>query len=208
MTERWAVLFKKALKILEKAGISREEWSFGGGSALTMYYKHRESFDIDIFLSDVQYLLLLTPRLNYISDIRDYTEMSNFVKLKMEEGEIDFILAPHLTKDWYVLKELYSEVVQIETPWEIIVKKLFYRPESLKIRDIIDTAIVLKNERRKMREQRHILVPKYDILNARWGKLKELYKTEVGNLIIYDKEIAEIAPVIFNDFLLEIRASY
>jgi hypothetical protein len=209
MPERWAVLFKKALKILEKAGISREEWSFGGGSALTMYYHHRESFDIDIFLSDVQYILLLTPRLNYISsDIKDYTEMSNFVKLKMEEGEIDFILAPHLTKDWYVLKELYGEVVQIETPWEIIVKKLFYRPESLKIRDIIDTVVVLKNESRKMQEQKHILIPKYDILNARWEKLKELYRTEVENLMIYDKEIAEIAPVIFNDFLLEIRASY
>ncbi len=46
-----AKLFSIALNILEDYNIT--DWSFGGGTALSsIYYKHRMSYDIDIFLED------------------------------------------------------------------------------------------------------------------------------------------------------------
>ncbi|WP_422448932.1 nucleotidyl transferase AbiEii/AbiGii toxin family protein [Thermoanaerobacterium sp. DL9XJH110] len=206
MAEHWKKLIEKALEILEMANMSPEEWSFGGGSALTMYYHHRESFDVDIFVTDAQHLLLLTPRLaSFNVEIRDYTEMSNFVKLKLDEGEIDFILAPHLNRDWYVEKTIMDRKIRIETPWEIVTKKLFYRPESLKIRDIIDTAVVLKNERKKMSEQIPIIAPKFEIIDLRWKNVKEFYEKEAEKLIIHDKSIVDIGKKVFDDYLAEIK---
>lgn len=206
MNERWLKLFEKALDIIEKAGITSDEWSFGGGSALTVYYHHRESFDVDIFLNDAQHLLLLTPRLNsYIEGIEDYNEMSNFVKIKMSDGEIDFILAPHLTQDWYIKKEIFNRVIMMETPWEIVIKKLFYRPESLKIRDILDTAVVLKNEEGKMLEYSSIIFPKIKVIESRWKKIKGIYVKEAKQLIILDKTLVESAAAIFEGYLKNIR---
>lgn len=209
MTERWKELLKKAVEMLERARLSAEDWSFGGGSALTFYYHHRESFDIDIFLTDAQHLLLLTPRLSssQSDQIVDYTETSNFVKIKMVEGEIDFILAPHLTEKWYIAKKIIDYNIRIETPWEIIIKKLFYRPEGLKIRDVIDTAVVLKNEHNKMIEQISIIYPKLDIIEARWKKIKELYDREVKKLILLDKTIADNGKKAFDDLLSDIKKS-
>jgi hypothetical protein len=133
MAEHWKKLIEKALEILEMANMSPEEWSFGGGSALTMYYHHRE------------------------------------------------------------------------TPWEIVTKKLFYRPESLKIRDIIDTAVVLKNERKKMVEQIPIIAPKFEIIDLRWKNVKEFYEKEAEKLIIHDKSIVDIGKKVFDDYLAEIK---
>ncbi|KXG78837.1 hypothetical protein AN618_01750 [Fervidicola ferrireducens] len=206
MPENWINLFRKAIGILDNAGIPENEWSFGGGSALSLYYNHRESFDVDIFLTDAQYLLLVTPRLSsYAEGIKDYTEMSNFVKLKMDEGEIDFILAPHLTEDWYVEKEILGRNIQVETPWEIVIKKLFYRPESLKVRDVVDTAVVLRNEWCKMLENSKILASKVEILDFRWEKIKSFYKKEAEKLIIHDASILEEAAELFDRYLQEIK---
>lgn len=206
MPDHWINLFQKAIVILENAGIAENEWSFGGGSALSLYYNHRESLDVDIFLTDAQHLLLVTPRLNsYIEGIKDYTEMSNFVKLKMDKGEIDFILAPHLTEDWYVEKEILCRNIQVETPWEIVIKKLFYRPESLKVRDVIDTAVVLKNEGNKMIEYGGILASKVEILDSSWKNVKAFYNEEVEKLIIKDESIVGEAMGLFEVYLRYIK---
>lgn len=38
--------------------------TFGGGTALAMYYfGHRLSFDIDLFVNDIQYMKFLSPKL-------------------------------------------------------------------------------------------------------------------------------------------------
>ncbi len=81
--------------ILAREKIPDKYWSFGGGTALMTYYKHRVSKDIDIFLRDVQLLTRITPRLNdFVSEkVDDYTEMSNYLKLKVGKQEIDFIVA-------------------------------------------------------------------------------------------------------------------
>lgn len=60
----WKDLLDTAAGILDGAGIAPEEWSFGGGTALAFRLNHRVSNDVDIFLTDAQLLLLVTPRLN------------------------------------------------------------------------------------------------------------------------------------------------
>lgn len=70
----WKDLLRTAARILDRAGIVPEEWSFGGGTALALRLNHRVSNDVDIFLNDAQLLLLVTPRLNgdVAAVVRDY----------------------------------------------------------------------------------------------------------------------------------------
>jgi Nucleotidyl transferase AbiEii toxin, Type IV TA system len=39
-----------------------EDWTFGGGTAMMLQINHRESHDVDIFLSDAQQLPFLDPQ--------------------------------------------------------------------------------------------------------------------------------------------------
>ncbi|WAM36940.1 nucleotidyl transferase AbiEii/AbiGii toxin family protein [Caldicellulosiruptor acetigenus] len=109
---------------MDSAKITDSEWTFGGDTALALYFQHRESKDIDIFLTDAQYLPFLSPRLNKAAKkiVNDYTEASNFVKLRFPKGEVNFIIAPHLTKNYYCIKEINGRQICIETPEEIITK--------------------------------------------------------------------------------------
>ena len=136
----WKDLLKIAIGIIQEAGLTSEDWTFGGGTALAFYFNHRKSKDVDIFLSNPQFLTRLSPRLNEKAEeiSKDYIEQSNFIKLKLNGQEIDFIVAPNLTglKPEQVYIQEYR--VNIDKPQEIIAKKIYYRPESLKIRDIIE----------------------------------------------------------------------
>lgn len=149
MTSREKILelLNRAVECIEWAGVER--FSFGGGSALALLYSHRESRDVDVFLSDPQYLPGLSPRLNDRSEsvCVDYVEASNFVRLVLQDGrKIDFIVAPNLTGYRPVLERglLAGRVVPVEHPIEITAKKLFYRTEGLKYRDLIDLLVVVE----------------------------------------------------------------
>jgi len=142
----------KVVNLLKKSNIPLEAWSFGGGTALMFLYQHRYSKDIDIFFSNPQYLLYLSPRLN--DDVLElttkYEEQSNFIKLFLEDFEIDFIVAGNLTGLEPQLKKIGQMKVYIEHPIEIIAKKIFYRSYSYKVRDIIDFVEVYKRESKLM----------------------------------------------------------
>jgi hypothetical protein len=60
---------------------------------------HRISKDIDVFISDPQYVLFLSPRLagESIWAADTYDESPNHLKLVFPEGEIDFIVATPIT---------------------------------------------------------------------------------------------------------------
>jgi hypothetical protein len=82
----WEVLFARALEIIDSvgaAGITLEDWSFGGGTVLMLRHRHRISKDVDIFVSDPQYLGYLTPRLNTKAEslTTNYIEQAGFLKL-------------------------------------------------------------------------------------------------------------------------------
>jgi len=199
----WIYLLKLALKILSREKVSSNQWSFGGGTALMTYYNHRKSKDIDIFLRDVQLLTRFTPRLNdnVAEHVDDYTEMSNFLKLKVKRQEIDFIVAPLLTKNPTMRKIIGSSRINIETPEEIVIKKIFYRAESFKTRDIFDLAVVIKNKEKSLIENLGVFQGKVDILLSRLDMLKKVYPIELKSLDIIDNHTAKEAPRIVRGFI-------
>ncbi len=110
---------------------------------------HRESFDIDIFIDDPQLLPYLNPdRQGYVLDIDPdgyETDGTRALKIVFEDvGEIDFICAPSLTDDPTVKAQVRGRDVMLETPAEIIAKKIYYRGASLQPRDMFDIACVIK----------------------------------------------------------------
>ncbi|NYE56803.1 nucleotidyl transferase AbiEii/AbiGii toxin family protein [Carboxydothermus ferrireducens] len=202
----WAKLFKLAVDFLNDSLIPTTDWTFGGGSALSYYFYHRESKDLDIFFTDAQYLTWLTPRLNsFVAKMtEDYVESSNFLKLQLNDGEIDFIIAPYFTPDPFKKIKLFDNEIQIETPWEIVLKKLFYRSQTLKIRDVIDVAVVYKNHREMLVRYAKGLGRKKDVIEKRFQNLIEIYPKEIENLKILDESLKVEALDIFKKFLREI----
>ena len=199
----WLPLFRLVLKILSHEKILKSQWSFGGGTALMTYFNHRRSKDIDIFLRDVQLLTRFTPRLNdYVSEqTDDYTEMSNFLKLKVKQQEIDFIVAPLLTKKPISKKRIDKTLIYIETPEEIVIKKIFYRAESFKARDVFDLAIVIKHKENALLENIDVFRTKIDVLKDRMDRLKIIYAVELKSLDIIDRHTAQNSLKIVQGFL-------
>ncbi|WP_416066726.1 nucleotidyl transferase AbiEii/AbiGii toxin family protein [Rhizobium sp. ZK1] len=126
-----------------------DSWSFGGGTALMLQINHRESFDVDIFVDDPQLLPYLNPQTQgYALDVRPdayQSDGSRALKIVFSDvGEIDFICAPSLSGDPIVNAQVRGRDVLLETPAEIIAKKIFYRGASMQPRDMFDIACVMK----------------------------------------------------------------
>ena len=158
----WEILFQRALLLIDSvaaAGIHLTDWSFGGGTVLMRRHQHRYSKDIDIFVSDPQFLGFLSPRLNTEAErlASGYAEQANFVKLYFAEGEIDFVASAPLTASPTRSEILLGRAVQVETSTEIIAKKIWHRGEEFTARDIFDLAMVIEREPESLRQIRPIL---------------------------------------------------
>jgi len=145
---RWPELFDHAMAIIDQVnrnGLGLSDWSFGGGTALMLQIDHRESHDIDLFLSDPQYLPYLSPEAQDVwltpSPSSYVTDGRRHLKIVYDGiGEIDFICCAPLTQrptepavinGWTVARELAAE---------IIAKKIVFRGASLQPRDLFDIA--------------------------------------------------------------------
>lgn len=138
----WKSLEKKAAYIVSNAEESakggRMAPLLGGGTRLMLELNHRISHDIDLFISNPQWIGFLSPRLNdKVGDlVHGYEEDATFLKLKFPEGEIDFLVRMSLTG----LPPESSEksLFLLEPVEEVLAKKLFYRGASLTPRDLFD----------------------------------------------------------------------
>ncbi len=168
--KEWEPLFERALTIVDAAAVNLGEftWSFGGGTALMLKYRHRVSKDIDIFLRDPQFIGHVSPRLSPAAEaVTDqYEEGGEWVKLRLPGGEIDFIGTGWLTTTPFQPEEVMGRVVNVETPAEIIAKKVRYRAHTFKARDLFDLATVLD----KAPEAIHEIAP---IIQAYRSELSE-----------------------------------
>lgn len=181
----WEVLFQRALELIDSAnagGARLDDWSFGGGTVLMRRHHHRFSKDVDIFVSDPQYLGHLSPRLNTQAErmASGYDEQANYVKLYFPEGEIDFVAAAPLTKDATVIEQLFGRAVQVETSTEIIAKKVWHRGVIFTARDILDLAMVVEMEpealvaiRPILRDRRHVVLER---IEQHGGGLREVFE--------------------------------
>jgi len=191
--KKWKAHFSLACNILSSSGLSTGRWSFGGGTALMLYYSHRFSKDIDIFLNDAQLLSSLSPRLNPSlesrSDIREYDEQSNFVKIRFaDDFSIDFILAPELTKNSVRAYCYHGSLIKIEKPIEIILKKLFYRSATFTARDIFDLAVFASKSSHDRDVVRSILGEKIPMLRGRLEQMRKYYEAELKTYTIFYPE--------------------
>ncbi|SPL62608.1 hypothetical protein OHAE_5215 [Ochrobactrum soli] len=111
---------------------------------------HRESFDVDIFIDDPQVLPYLNPQTQGLTlDINPSAysfDGTHALKIVFENiGEIDFIVAANLTKEPLKQTVIREQKVDLETPVEIIAKKIYYRGTSMQPRDMFDIACVRQN---------------------------------------------------------------
>lgn len=147
----WKGLFRQALRLLDDIdakGIRDPFWTFGGGTVLMLRYRHRHSKDIDIFVPDPQYLGFVTPRLSDTAEdiTSDYVEGGGYVKLITADGEIDFVASENLTPHPYEEWTLMGRKVRVETPAEIVAKKLWHRGDEATARDLFDLSLVIERE--------------------------------------------------------------
>ena len=150
----WAELLELALPALDEAlpdwrqwasAGKSPAWSLGGGTALALQIDHRLSFDIDIFLGSTRIESLL-PRNNAAAARISprYQWPGHYLKFERNEGEIDFLGPGLLTTPGIRPWEFRGATIPLETPEEIIAKKIRYRGANLKPRDIFDMAAVFE----------------------------------------------------------------
>ena len=122
-----------------------DRWTLGGGTALMLRIDHRESRDIDIFVTDPQQLACLDPtRRDFAFEVQPSAQSGDgakFVKLTFADlGEIDFIAGVALTSPASTAETVHGEPLELETVVEIIAKKIRHRGSMITPRDIFDIA--------------------------------------------------------------------
>lgn len=164
--ERWQVLLDHAMRHVQ--GLP-QRYALGGGTVLRLFYDHRDSNDIDIFLFDPQLLAYVSPRTNDTLEdaMSDYLETEYFTKLKFPEGEIDFIPAANLTGLMPEPRAVDGHTLPVEHPVEIIAKKVHYRLKHFKSRDIFDLLTVYKFAREALCGKKSFFEPYINALRER-----------------------------------------
>ncbi len=125
-------------------------WTLGGGTALMLQIAHRDSHDIDLFIPDPQFLPFLNPVLQehqmWMQPSGYQTDGTGMLKIAFKGvGEIDFICSGMLTKPGSVRAAIAGNELSLETPEEIIAKKIRYRGSNLQPRDMFDTAATVQH---------------------------------------------------------------
>ncbi|MCP4106782.1 MAG: nucleotidyl transferase AbiEii/AbiGii toxin family protein [Desulfobacteraceae bacterium] len=123
-------------------------WTLGGGTGLAISLKHRISYDIDIFFQDAAALKLLSPNKNKkIRSLSDnWQQPGHYLKIERPEGDIDFLVAHFLTENPFFQYNFMGKKISVETPAEIIAKKIHYRGSQFTVRDIFDIAAFSTSE--------------------------------------------------------------
>jgi hypothetical protein len=126
------------------------QWSFGGGTAIMLQIDHRESHDVDLFFDDPQILPYLNPETQSIAlDRRPDSyggDGTRSLKLTYEGvGEIDFICCGSIVDNPSCPTPIHGRTVALETPAEILAKKVRFRGERFLPRDMFDLAAVAEH---------------------------------------------------------------
>lgn len=146
----WQPLLLQAFQLLDEIaahGTVIPAWSLGGGTVLMFHYLHRRSKDIDIFVPDPQFLGFVNPRLGGPAEdvTTDYQDGAEYIKLFLPEGEIDFVAASTLTANPVEAHDVLGRTILLETPLEIVAKKIWHRGNKATPRDLLDLALVIEH---------------------------------------------------------------
>lgn len=187
----WETLFERALRIIDSAdaeGFRSGNWSLGGGTVLMRRFHHRISKDIDIFVPDPQYLGHVSPRLNdSVSELTsNYDEQATFLKLSFAEGEIDFIVSRPLTTGPTVDETIFERRIRVDTPAEILAKKINYRGPQFTARDIFDFALVAEKEPTALEKAKPYIREKREAILARIASNDKILRKTFAALEVLD----------------------
>jgi hypothetical protein len=115
---------------------------------MMLHHRHRLSKDIDIFLGDPQWLGYFNPDISDLAEevCLDSIATSGFVKLYLEGGEIDFIVAGSVSACPTHQESILARDMHVETTTEIVGKKLLYRSDAFTARDLFDLSVALSHD--------------------------------------------------------------
>lgn len=180
--------------------IPNSQIKFGGGTALAMYFfQHRLSFDIDLFVSDIQYLDFVRPKIwieeSSLFNSNEYIDVHNHVglittnKIKVDTLVDSNSLEGYIDKSRQIVDfDLYIEDIK-----DIISKKITFRKKDNKTRDIIDIATAIENDSQILHSL--ITLEKINIED-----LKDLRNALVSlNRARYDSQLKIVKP--FADYV-------
>lgn len=143
----WQQLLEEIMHI-EEGLPEKLPFSFGGGTALAVHLGHRVSYDVDLFYRSADIFNYYNPNKN--PAVRDLVKKhggswqypGSYLKLELKIGEVDILISNFMTPqpatDWLFKKW----VIKLETPAEILAKKIRYRSSQFKRRDIFDMAVI------------------------------------------------------------------
>lgn len=170
---------------------------FGGGTALAIYYyQHRLSFDIDLFVTDMQVLNYLSPK-HWIDETNkfnssSYIDLSHHIRVleKKNNIKIDLLVSQSSTTNYLVddSKKLFKETIYVESIEDIIAKKIVYRRNDNLTRDIIDIAISIKQKDDFLENMLASGLINLNDVQELYNALKNLDKTT------FDEELEIVAP--------------
>lgn len=174
-----------------------------------MLYEHRISYDIDIILASADALTELSPARNPATKalLGDHSHQfpGNYLKLELDRGEIDFIVAGRRTNDPAKPYDFEGRSILLETPWECAIKKIFYRSSTFKIRDVFDLAAVIHRDGDRLKPYLSEVEDRLDRLLDRIDALVPVYEerakadinpTEAGRRYMTGGAIESIATFI------------
>ena len=128
---------------------------FGGGTALAIYhFQHRKSFDIDLFVADPQILNFLSPK-HWLEDSHSfntakYIALANHIRLLTKENiKIDLLVSQDFIGNVIIddSRAFFHEKIYVESLEDILAKKIVYRKDQNKSRDLIDLGVALHHDR-------------------------------------------------------------
>ena len=115
-----------------------------------IFADHRLSRDIDVFIDDPQHLAVLSPELTDVWQCSAWDSSAHHLKLRYEEGEIDFLVTTPISSlvpverqiDLTELRKGSKPIIRLDSPAEIALKKFHYRATMLKPRDVFDISVI------------------------------------------------------------------
>lgn len=101
-TSHWQEMLRDILPIIEGT-MPAGAWVLGGGTSIAMRIGHRISYDLDFFVESSRLMRAMTPHKNpavkaFLGN-RSYQFPGHYLKLELEHGEIDFIVASGITDE-------------------------------------------------------------------------------------------------------------
>lgn len=145
----WRLLLREILQIEEHLP-ERLPFSFGGGTALAVHLDHRVSYDIDLFYRSADVFDYYNPNKNLavMALVQKYGGSwqypGNYLRLELGAGEIDVLISKFMTQLPITEWAFETWQIKLETPAEILAKKIRFRSSQFKRRDIFDMAAIAR----------------------------------------------------------------